>query len=90
MEKRRMTDRYERTYNGISIETFRDFDNESKLNTLFDIAIETHLCGCENTEAITELRSKMAKSRKVDTAFAGSAGLIGGFLAQAFKAVFKF
>ena len=89
MEKRRMMDRHERSYNGITPETFQGYDADSKLNTLFDISIENHLCICDNMEAVEELRGKISKRRKVDTAVAGTAGFVGGFLAQTFKTVFK-
>ena len=56
---------------GISKETFKGFDTDSKLNTLFDYTIDTRI-------DVSEIRVQITKRKKIDTTVAGMMGLVGG------------
>ena len=66
--------------NTISKETYKGFDVDSKLNVLFDYAIESHRCAKDNEEKIEELDKKFDRRKRLDTAVSGVYGLIGGAL----------
>jgi len=66
--------------NSISKETYKGFDVDSKLNVLFDYAIESHRCAKDNEEKIEELDKKFDRRKRLDTAVSGVYGLIGGAL----------
>lgn len=66
--------------NGITRDTYARMDVESKLNVLFDYAIESHRCACANEEKIEELDKKFDHRKRMDTTISGGAGFIGGAL----------
>ena len=61
--------------NGISKETFEGMDSDSKLNVLYDLAVDQHECTCR-------LESKFDKRQKYDLTIAGMMGFVGGFIAH--------
>ena len=61
---------------GISKETFKGFDTDSKLNTLFDYTIDTRA-------DVSEIKKQIVNKRKVDTTVAACMGFVGGFAAMA-------
>ena len=61
--------------NGISKETFEGMDPDSKLNVLYDLAIDQHDCS-------KRLEGKFDRRQKYDLATAGFMGLVGGFFAH--------
>jgi len=63
---------------GITKETFKGFDTDSKLNTLFDYTIDTKA-------DISEIKQQISKRKKIDTTVAACMGFIGGFAAMAGK-----
>ena len=87
---------------GISKETFKRADPETKLDILFDYHRDTsqgikniealltqHPTDCEKRFSVLENRSEKLESRKIrDTAFSGGMGLLGGFLTMAAKLKF--
>ena len=64
--------------NTISKETYKGFDVDSKLNVLFDYAIESHRCMNTNKEKIEALDKKFDRRKRFDTAVSGASGFIGG------------
>jgi len=64
--------------NGISKETYTGMDTGSKLNVLFDYAIESHRCAHANEEKIEELDKKFDRRKRMDTAVSGASGFVGG------------
>ena len=64
--------------NAISKETYKGFDVDSKLNVLFDYAIESHRCAMANEEKIEILDKKFDRRKRFDTAVSGASGFIGG------------
>lgn len=80
---------------GISKDTFKKADSETKLNILFDYHSETSR-GIKNIENLLqkhptdcEKRFISLENRKVkDTAFSGGMGLLGGVLTMAAKLKF--
>ena len=78
--------------NGITKETFSEFQNADKLNVLFDLSIDAN----KNVEALkneiatglTALETKMDKRKMVDTGASIVSGMAGGFLAIAGKWAF--
>ena len=71
--------------NTISKETYKGFDVDSKLNVLFDYAIESHRCAVDNEERIEKLDKKFDRRKRVDTAVSGATGFIGGAMMVFFK-----
>ena len=80
---------------GITKDTFKNADQETKLDILFDYHCDTSQ-GIKNIEALLqkhptdcEKRFTTLEKRKVkDTAFSGGMGLIGGVLTMAAKLKF--
>lgn len=70
---------------GISRETYAGMDADSKLNVLFDYAIESHRCVRENEVKIEELVQKFDRRKRFDTAVSGASGFIGGAVMVFFK-----
>lgn len=60
--------------NGISRETFKGYDADSKLNTLFDLAMESHKCACEMKEQLDVLKRR----KFFDKGIAAVSGVVGG------------
>ena len=71
--------------NTISKETYKGFDVDSKLNVLFDYAIESHRCMNINREKVEALDKKFDRRKRVDTAVSGATGFIGGAVMVFFK-----
>ena len=71
--------------NSISKETYKGFDVDSKLNVLFDYAIESHRCAVINEEKIEALDEKFDRRKRFDTAVSGATGFIGGAVMVFFK-----
>jgi len=71
--------------NTISKETYKGFDVDSKLNVLFDYAIESHRCMNINREKVEALDKKLDRRKRVDTAVSGATGFIGGAVMVFFK-----
>lgn len=64
--------------NSITRKTFEHMDTDSKLNVLFDYAVDTHA------------RLKKLESRKrFDSVLSGMMGIIGGFCAMLGIKIFK-
>ncbi len=70
------------TMNGISRDTFEGMDVASKLNVLYDCAIQSHTTQTDTRNKVETLEKKFDRRKKIDTGIAGVAGLIGGFLAH--------
>lgn len=68
--------------NIISHDTFECMDENSKLNVMFDLHVDTN-------NRLQILEKKVDRRRKFDTAFAGITGFVGGFLAMIGGKVFK-
>jgi len=68
--------------NGISRETFMQMDTDSKLNVLFDFAVDAHQIANVANETTKELTETVRRRRKFDTAFSGAMGFLGGFIAM--------
>ncbi len=64
--------------NGITKDTYKGMDTDSKLNVLFDYALESYHCACANEEKIEELDKKFDRRKKIDTAVSGASGFVGG------------
>lgn len=75
--------------NGISRETFAEMPVESKLNVLFDIALEQHQCACNVEEKLNLMEDKLNRSKKIDKGVAAGAGFMGGFIAFFTEKLFK-
>lgn len=75
--------------NGIRIskETFGQLDSETKLDAIFDVLVSIHSqCTCRMDTC--EKRFKQIENRKLrDKGIAGTAGLVGGFIAQIFQKI---
>ena len=67
--------------NGISRETYEQMDQDSKLNVLFDYALESHKCACDVQGRIEKLEKKVDRRKRFDTSVSAVTGVIGGFLA---------
>ena len=57
---------------------FKGYDTDSKLNTLFDLAVESHECACRTEERIDALERKVDRRKIFDKGIAGISGIIGG------------
>ena len=66
-------------------DTFKGYSVDSKLNTLFDIAVAQHTCQEEQLEKHNKRFVKLEKRKKFNTAVAAGSGLAGGFLAMIAK-----
>lgn len=65
---------------GISRETFEQMDSDSKLNVLFDYAVDAHKTA-ELAHKISEaLDKRISKGHKVDMVVAGVMGFVGGLV----------
>lgn len=73
---------------GISRDTFEQMDTDSKLNVLFDYAVNA----CETAKTAHDISEKLdkriSKGHKVDMFLAGTMGFIGGLVGFVGKAIF--
>jgi hypothetical protein len=78
--------------NGISKDTFSRYDENSKLDTLFDYIHEIYEVSqakCPEQQKICDTRFHKIESRKwINTWAAGVGGVIGGIVAVVFKSIF--
>ena len=74
--------------NGISRETFNDYDTNSKLNTLFDYAQATHTMVEEHMRSLTARVEALERKKKFDTSLSTFMGLVGGMIAGLGKKLF--
>lgn len=66
--------------NGITRDTYRELDVNSKLNVLFDYAQKQHDKSCATADQLEELSDRFERRKRVDTAVSGASGFIGGAL----------
>lgn len=71
--------------NGITRDTYRDLDTDSKLNVLFDYMHEIHDCACSTDQKFNDFEKKYDNRKRFDTTIAGTSGFIGGFIAVLVK-----
>jgi len=66
--------------NNISRETFEQMDTDSKLNVLFDYAVDANKIAKIAHEISEGLDKKINKGHKVDMLIAGMMGFVGGLV----------
>ena len=74
---------------GISRETFEGMDQGSKLNVLYDYAVDAYKCAYEIQKQVEALEKKVDRRKKFDTAIAGTFGFIGGVAAYIGQRILK-
>lgn len=67
---------------GISRETFERLDTDSKLNVLFDFALNANKTAIVAHETVEKLTEAVRRRRKLDTTIAAAMGLLGGMIAH--------
>lgn len=71
--------------NGITKETFKEADNDTKLDILFDYIQNIHKSQAKHPEKCNERFDRLENKGIKDTAFSAGFGLVGGFAAMAAK-----
>ncbi len=66
----------------ISKSTYEKMDSESKLNVLFDYAVDAHKCASTTKNNLEALEKKFDTRKRVDTTVAAIAGFFGGVVAH--------
>lgn len=73
---------------GISRETFKEMDTDSKLNVLFDYAVDAHKTAVIAHDIAEKLDKRVSGGHRADMLLAGTMGFIGGVVGFIGKAIF--
>lgn len=74
---------------GISRETFKPMNVESKLDVLFDYAVEARETAKIAHQTVQNLTETVKGRKKIDTTVAAFMGVVGGFIGFFSTAIYK-